>query len=273
MPARLVYTLALLAAAAKAEEVKYNRLPADILQARLAGISIDNAVRADLLQKLFAEAGCPPEQLALSKVSGSKLPNIICSLPGTSPDTIVVGAHYDKAGGQGQGAVDNWTGSVLLTALYQSLASNERKFTFMFVGFSDEEKGLVGSKSFVKDLKANRLNVRAMVNIDSVGMEPTKVWVTRADKRLLEWAGSVAASLGTPLKGISVDQVGDSDSHPFIQKKIPVIDFHSLSQENIGVIHSKKDQLAAVNPVHYDRTYFFLTVLLAYIDLKLAAGD
>jgi Zn-dependent M28 family amino/carboxypeptidase len=199
-------------------------------------------------------------------------PNVICKLPGESGEAIVVGAHYDKVA-QGNGAVDNWTGVVLLPSLYQSLAGRPRKFTFIFAGFADEEKGLVGSRSFVRDMKKTGLPVIAMVNIDSVGMTPTKVWAARADKQLLQLAASaaVAVAAAAPLSAMSVDRVGDSDSHPFQEKKIPVIDFHSLTQENFGVLHTDTDQLGKIDRAAYSETCRFLSVLLAYLDAKLVS--
>ena len=44
---------------------------------------------------MFAEAGCDDQHLSEQPVKGSKLPNIVCLLPGSSDRMIIVGAHFD----------------------------------------------------------------------------------------------------------------------------------------------------------------------------------
>ncbi len=68
-----------------------------------------------------------------------------------------------------------------------------------------------------------------MVNLDTLGLSPTKVWANRADRVLMALAANVAGRLDLPLSGMNVDGAGDSDSRPFYEKKIPVIDFHSVT--------------------------------------------
>jgi hypothetical protein len=46
----------------------------------------------------------------------------------------------------------------------------------------------------------------------------------------------VARALNLPVDGVNVERVGDSDSHPFAARKLRVIDFHSLIQENLRVL-------------------------------------
>jgi hypothetical protein len=48
-------------------------------------------------------------------VKGSKEPNIICAVAGESQQGILVGTHFDSAGGDG--VIDNRTGAVLLPSL------------------------------------------------------------------------------------------------------------------------------------------------------------
>ncbi len=40
---------------------------------------------------------------------------------------------------------------------------------------------------------------------------------------------------------MDVDQVGDSDSHPFVDKKVPGTDFHSIDEKSFRLLHSEKD--------------------------------
>jgi hypothetical protein len=105
-----------------------------------------------------------------------------------------------------------------------------------------------------------------MINIDSVGMTPPKVWVTRSDKQLIQMIARVAAATKIPIAGMNVDKVGESDSRPFVDKKIPVLDIHSVTTETLSVLHSDKDTLSAVVMQHYLDTYRLLAATLVYMD-------
>lgn len=96
------------------------------------------------LKQIFTEAGCDESHLSEQPVKGSKLPNVICVLPGSSDRVIIVGAHFDRVP-DGDGVVDNWSGASLLPSLYEAVKLEPRKHTYIFVGFTDEEKGEVGS--------------------------------------------------------------------------------------------------------------------------------
>ena len=96
------------------------------------------------LEELFNSVNCVGDQIQRQTIKYSNSPNLICILPGETSSVIVVGAHFDNEG-SGSGVVDNWSGASLLPSIYQSLAKKQRKHTFRFIGFTDEEVGLVGS--------------------------------------------------------------------------------------------------------------------------------
>ena len=184
----------------------------------------------------------------------------------------MVGAHYYKVS-NGHGAVDNWSVASLLPSLYQGLTSKARRLTFIFVGFTDEESGLVGSRFFAKDLSPeDKAKIRAMVNIDSLGLSDTKIWVARADKALVVAAGAVANAVRQPVAAMNVGGVGESDSRPFLDNKIPVIDFHSVTKETFPILHTARDKISAVRLPEYQKTYALLVAYLAYLDLTWTAG-
>jgi len=76
-------------------------------------------------------------------------PKCICVLPGSSGKVIIVGAHFDHVS-EGDGVVDNWSGASLLPSPYQAVKNEPRKHTYIFIGFTDEEKGEVGSHSYAQ---------------------------------------------------------------------------------------------------------------------------
>ena len=259
----LLGTLAL-----SAEEIHLRTMDRGVIEDRFARLRKDNPGRGVVLREIFAEAGCKDEHFSEQAVKGSKLPNLLCTLPGSSERTVVVSAHYDKVNA-GEGAIDNWSGAALLPSLYESLRSNPRNLTLVFALFTDEEKGLVGSQGFVRQLSAGRRgSIEADINIDSVGLPGAiNIWASRADRRLMNAAAAVASSLHIDLHGMNVDNVGESDSRPFRDARIPVIDFHSLTPGTLRLLHSAKDVPSAVDGATYYDTYRLLAALLAYLDV------
>ena len=253
-----------------AQKVAFDKVPDAILDRRLDAVQKQNPDRKVAVQNLFAEAACLGERFSERLVKGSKLPNLQCVLPGSSDDIILVGAHYDKVK-DGEGAIDNWTGASLLASLYQSHKAYGHNHTIWFVAFTDEEVGLVGSKAFVKNMPREELSrVKAFVNIDSVGTGSLKVWAKRAHRPFSNLAALVGDQMKIEISPMDLDRVGDSDSHPFSDKKVPVIDFHSIDEKSFRLLHTDKDVLAAVNRERYREAYHFLTVYLGVLDQRLS---
>jgi hypothetical protein len=249
-------------------QVVYARKDRAVVEQRLNQAAKKNSDRFETLKQLFVEAGCS-EQLTTKAVRGSRLPNVICVLPGEIPDQIVVGGHFDKVYA-GDGVVDNWSGSSLLPTLYESLRQGPRKHTYVFIGFTDEEEGLVGSKYYTNKLtKEERARIHAMVNLDCIAVGPLEVWVSGSDKRLVQLAANVAHAVSSPLTGMNVDQVGTSDSQSFREHDIPVIDFHTITNETFPILHSPRDTIKAVNMDEYYRNYQLIAAYLAYLDQQL----
>jgi Iap family predicted aminopeptidase len=243
----------------------------DVVAARLKHIEKDNNERRRTLEALFQETGCVEPALTSHKVRSAGSPNLICELKGESGQPIIlVSAHFDKVRA-GAGAIDNWSGASMLASLYQALANGKKiKHTFLFIAFTDEEKGLVGSRAWVKDHKKTLLkDVRAVVNIDSVGAGPLYVWHSQANPELEQHALRVSQALKFPLSGMSLDKVGQSDSLPFRDNKVPTIDFHSLDNETIQILHTIDDQLSAMKLDDYKSTYRFLAFYLTFLDQSL----
>jgi hypothetical protein len=262
---RAAVILACLSTWAAAQNVFVRHLPRSVISERLGSVSSKNSERKDTLMRLFREAGCA--EVVEQPVKGSSEGNVICTLAGKTDATILAGAHFDKV--TGLGVVDNWSGASMLPSLYQSLTGRERNHTFVFIGFTDEEKGLRGSEAYVKQLDPDqRSRIRVLVNIDCVGMTSTKVWMKRADKKLVEALHETASSMKLPIEGVNVGGVGDTDSLPFASKKIPVIDIHSITWQNFDRLHEGRDTMDTIDMDDYYDTYKLLSVYLAYLDTK-----
>nr|WP_299064481.1 M28 family peptidase [uncultured Polaribacter sp.] len=118
--------------------------------------------------------------------------NIIGVLEGTTKkdEYVVISAHYDHLGVrkiEGQldsiynGANDNASGvtGVLALAEYFKLKGNNER-TILFVAFTAEEMGLLGSTHFGKGIDANQFV--AGINLEMIGKEPSfgpkTAWLT-----------------------------------------------------------------------------------------------
>jgi hypothetical protein len=237
---------------------------------RLKSFSTKNRDREVLISKWLAEAGCDDSHLREQSLERRLPPNVICVMPGKTQEVILVCAHTDHIDEFGDGVVDNWTGAALLPNLLYSLNTQPRRHTFIFVGFSAEEKGLVGSEYYVLHLSnEERSHIAAVLNMDSLGMAPTKVWASHSDERLLDMLASVSAASKLPVAAMNVDRLGSADSESFAKYGVPRITLHSLTQENWRILHSSRDKLNAVNLKDYYDSYCLIAVYLAYLDERL----
>ncbi len=260
-----------LAAAAQAQTIRSRPVPQSVVESRLQRYAGNDSQRAATIKEIFTQVGCAGDHLMEQPVKGSKLSNVICVLPGTDDRVIIVGAHYDHISA-GDGVVDNWSGASLLPSLYEAINIEPRRHTFIFIAFTDEEKGEVGSHFYVKEMTKEQIAATdAMVNMDTLGLAPTEIWTTHSDKRLTSLLVSLANQLKLPVSGVNVEKVGTTDSEQFAARKIPSITIHSLTQEtwSAGILHSSKDKLSAINFEDYYQTYRLIATYLALLDTAL----
>lgn len=254
--------------AATAEKILYNPVSQAIVERRLKNCEKDNHQREAALVLMFRESGCDGKQLSEQNVDGAKFPNVVCVLPGSSDRTVIVGAHYDHVS-EGDGVVDNWSGASLLPSLYEAIRSEPRKHTYIFIGFAAEEAGLLGSHFYAKHMsKEQAAATDAMVNMDTLGLGPTQIWLSHADKGLANTLIYLGKATQSPVGVTDVDEVGSSDSVEFSERKIPSITVHSMDQKayNAGILHSKKDTIEAIRKDDYYQTYRLMAAYIAYLD-------
>lgn len=220
------FILLLLSLAIAAESVQYKPVSRDIVEARLHRYNGNNKQREATIKQLFTEAGCDDQHLSEQPVKESRLPNVTCALPGSSDEVIIVGAHFDHVPDV-DGVVDNWSGASLLPSLYEAVKVAPRRHTYLFIAFTDEELGLVGSSSYVRSMTKEQVAaVTAMVNMDTLGLGPTEIWGSHADKGLNSALAYVAKQLNMPVTSMNVEQIGASaDSESLPREKFPASPF------------------------------------------------
>lgn len=247
---------------------KYVLFGRDLIESRVKSFSRNDTKREGILKDMFVEAGCG-EHISEQPVDRVKQPDLVCILPGQTDRVIIVGAHFDHVDA-GDGVVDNWSGASLLPTLYQGLRTAPRQHTFIFVSFSGEEKGELGSRTYVNSMSNEDVDkTSAMVNMDTLGLGPTEVWVSHSDKQLTAAVAAIAQVLKLPISGMNVERVGSTDSEQFARRNIRRITIHSVTQNTWHILHTPRDNLSALRLDDYYDSYHLMAAYLAYIDTML----
>lgn len=167
--------------------------------------------------------------------------NVIGYLDRGAVNTIVIGAHYDHLGhaeyGSSlhagdpaihNGADDNASGTAALIELARYFSqSKAAKFNFLFMAFSGEELGLLGSAYFAKNPTIPLEQVAAMLNMDMVGKldsQSRQLGVLGIGTSPV-WPTLVDAQAGDLKIKTSASGTGASDHTSFYLKDIPVLHF------------------------------------------------
>ena len=235
----------------------------DDLLPDLAAVPCDNGKRLDAVRALFEGAGAKPEDIRIE--DDTHVRNLVVRKPGLEPGTIIIGAHYDKARA-GCGAVDNWTGQVVLTRVFRTLAAAPMRRTLVFVAFGREEEGLVGSRAMAEAIpKDQRQDYCAMVNLDSFGRSGAQVLDNASSPPLRSLAADLAQRMNIPFSHAAV-KLADSDSTSFKLIGIPAVTLHGLSGDFGSILHSRRDEPSIVNPVSVHLGYRLALGMVGEID-------
>ncbi len=104
------------------------------------------------------------------------LRNIICNKNGFDKKLIIICAHYDcimenkaDSNSRAPGANDNASGVSAIIEIARVLANENLQHSLQFVLFSGEEQGLLGSKSYVKYIEDNKMDLYRLINLDMIG--------------------------------------------------------------------------------------------------------
>jgi Zn-dependent M28 family amino/carboxypeptidase len=183
--------------------------------------------------------------------------NVVGYIDNSSPQTIVIGAHYDHLGlgedanaldtikGIHNGADDNASGTAAMIELARMLSINKSKtHNFLFVAFSGEELGLIGSKYWL-DNPTVTVNTNYMINLDMVGRyDATKALTIGGYGTSPEWSNIFTAVNDKSLK-IKFDSTGGgpSDHASFYRKNIPVLFFFTGSHADYHKVSDDWDKI------------------------------
>jgi hypothetical protein len=178
--------------------------------------------------------------------------NVIAYLEGTDKkeEIIVISAHYDHLGKKDgviyNGADDDGSGSVALIEIAEafSKAINEKglrpRRSIMIVGFSGEEKGLLGSKYFVNSPEFQFERCMVNLNIDMIGRidkahegNPNYVYLIGVDKVSKELK-EISEEINKSNTKLELDYTYNSDDDP--NRYFYRSDHYNFAKYNIPVI-------------------------------------
>jgi len=100
--------------------------------------------------------------------------NVIAELPGRRDEFIVLSAHYDSTS-LSHGAYDNMSGCAGLLGIMEQLKGKELNYGLRFVFCGSEERGLLGSKAYVKEHKEELDKIVLNINLDMIGTYMGKI--------------------------------------------------------------------------------------------------
>jgi Zn-dependent M28 family amino/carboxypeptidase len=224
--------------------------------------------------------------------------NVVGVLEGSDPvlknENIIIGAHYDHLGRGGDGSLaprsgevhhgadDNASGTAGLLELARIFSNQQPKLkrTLIFIAFSGEEEGLLGSNYYVNHPLIPLTNTVAMINMDMIGRMKDRKLVIGGVGTAKEWremigqantaqatkvtansgeyvpAGMpvVVSANGRPIMTVdrnatfeltlNEDGYGPSDHSSFYSKQVPVLFFWTGTHNDY---HKPSDTFDKIN--------------------------
>lgn len=196
------------------------------------------------LSKALADGG-GELGLSVQRPTPVRSANVIGFLDHGAPTTVVIGAHYDHLGRQHpgsrseapgeihNGADDNASGTAGLLELARELKKPMfRNNNYLFIAFTGEESGLLGSAWFTRSPLFQKYTFNYMLNMDMIGRLQSQLAVSGVGTSPV-WGNNLNAirTEGFAIK-TSASGVGPSDHTSFYYKNIPVLHFFTGLHED-----------------------------------------
>lgn len=228
----------------------------------------------------FAPKNDPHAEVAFTEGKSDSLitgTNVIGFLNNQAATTIVIGAHYDHLGMGGEGSLyregpaihngadDNASGVAVMLQLAKELQSEGYQGNnYLFIAFSGEEMGLLGSNFFTKNATIDLSTVNYMINMDMVGrlnkenaiavhgtgtspIFPQTVFAANTDFQIAEHKSGV----------------GPSDHTSFYLNDIPVLHFFTGQHEDY---HKPTDDADRLNYIGMQRIKEYILSIIKELD-------
>ena len=273
-------------------------LASEELKGREAGTA-DEAKAANYIADLFRNSGLEPagddqtffQEFTINTTilnnphstdtSGEKRlsKNVVGLVRGTieSDEVIIIGAHYDHLG-YGEfgslyrgdtprihnGADDNASGTAGLIELAQYFGKYRPGTDLLFVAFSGEEMGLLGSAHFVEEPPVNLDNTLAMINMDMIGRMEDHKLIIFGTGTTSDWEEILLVANTDSLKiQLVKDGTGASDHTSFYYKNIPVLHYFTDTHSDY---HRPSDDVEYINNEGIAKITEHIVRVIEYLD-------
>ena len=186
--------------------------------------------------------------------------NVIGFMDNGAEQTIVIGAHYDHLGYGGEGsrytggpaihngADDNASGVAgILELAYLLKQKKAPKYAnFLFIAFSAEEKGLLGSKYYTANPTIDLNSVVAMMNYDMIGHMEENAFTVNGVGTSPQWTSNMSDISCKTIEYTTTESgIGPSDHTSFYLADIPAIHFFTGAHEHY---HKPTDDVEIIVP-------------------------
>jgi len=194
--------------------------------------------------------------------------NVVGFLEGTDlklkDEFIIFSAHYDHIGvidkkvkndSIANGANDNATGCLAVAEIARYFSSQKNnKRSILFVFFSGEEKGLLGSRHLAAKLKSENFNLYSMLNFEMIGVPMKRDFLTyitgynksNMAEKLNEYAGK--KTVGFLQAELHYRLFMASDNFPFfLEFNVPAQTVSTFDFENYEYYHHVSDDFSQMN--------------------------
>ena len=272
----------------------------DALGGRLAGTPEERCA-GDFIAKRFAALKLKPagtdgtyfQEFSVASVTnphatGGTGRNVIAMLEGSDPqlmnEFVIVGAHYDHLGMGAfgstskdqkpaihNGADDNASGTAVMLEVAERMARGPRPArSILFMAFSGEESGLLGSAHIANHPTFTLPNSKAMINLDMVGRLGKGPLIVYGIGSAEEWKQLVTAAAAKEKVEVTLqdDAYGASDHTSFYLKDIPVL--HLFTNVH-GDYHNPGDDWEKIDAPGMNKVTSIVTTLAAQAANKTTA--
>ncbi len=260
------HALASITAAEMLEHIKY--LSDDALEGRDSGSEGERLAAAYIVEHFetlgLLPAGEEGGWFQSFEVEGLTARNVVAKLEGSDEtlreEFVVIGGHYDHVGhghygsngGAGEihnGADDNASGTAAVMEVAEAFveAGLRPQRSIVFILFSGEERGLLGSQYYVDNPTVAREKIVAMVNLDmvgrGVGTGNFSVMGSRTAATFPKLVDGLASELGYDISTLPFG-LAPSDNTSFYRKQIPVL---FLTTGTHPEYHTSDDEWPLIN--------------------------
>lgn len=184
--------------------------------------------------------------------------NILAQIKGTKypEEVIVYTAHYDSVVFS-KGMYDNASGSAMLLELLRYFKQNPPLRTVRFIWCGSEERGLFGSKNYVKSHEEELKDIKLCINVDLAGpVIGRDTAIVIAEDKLCHMIEYMYKEIGHPMS--LRHDIYSSDCIPFADKGIPAVNFVRYGAPGAISCHSRNDVLEPISAKSLESTTRFI---------------